>query len=427
MSKEQGNPVALMVENSTPAVQNQQSTIEIAEAPSRIAPRLTTVMVGCDPVGSSTLRHILMQTGVVNDVLEWASPTSVELQSAQDVPDVVFLELSGDNEVDFAFSQALFKLRPTVTIAVCSANKKTNPEFLLQAMRAGVREFLEKPYDRIDVTALVTRVNAAQGGETARPAVTGKLLAVLGIKGGVGTSTVAVNLAVQLARTPGKSAVLLDFSRPMGDVAALLDLKPQFQLRDALDNYKRLDATMLSGLLTTHNSGLHVLSGASRLEDWDARAFSAVERLVEVAQRTFDFVVMDLGSFYSAEWQNLLQGSEVLLVSEADLTGLAKLQRHLKALANLGVSSGHVRLVINRWHKHDEDALEKVEKDMRTPVFARLPNNFKQVTDATLRGGTVEKGRDSLSSGFQEMAGKLAGKRFLKESKKSMLGQMFSF
>src|SRR5439155_25793506 len=137
------------------------------------------------------------------------------------------------------------------------------------------------------------------------------LFVVLGTKGGVGTSTVAVNLAVQMAQIPGKSTVLLDFSRPMGDVAALLDLKASFQLRDAFENFKRLDSTLLSGLLTSHKSGLKVLSGATHLEDWQHASFSAMERLVEIVQQTFDFVFMDFRSFYSAAWQSVLRAAWV--------------------------------------------------------------------------------------------------------------------
>jgi pilus assembly protein CpaE len=428
MWKEQANPAALLVETVKPAAQSNHLAAISADSDAGPEARLSAAMVSSDPVGASTLRHMLMQSGWVSEVQEWASPATVQLHSAQDVPDLVFLNLSGDNEADFAFSQSLVKLRPGVTIAVCSANKQGNPDFLLQAMRAGVREFLEKPYDRIDVSAVIRRVaDATSQTQAPKKTRSGKLLTVLGTKGGVGTSTVAVNLAVQLARTPRKTVALLDFSRPMGDVAALLDLKPRFQLRDAMQNFKRLDATMFAGLLAKHSSGLHVLCGASRLEDWDRAEFAAVQRIVEVAQKTFDIVVMDLGAFYSAEWQSELQGSEVLLVSEADLPGLAKLQRHLDALAKLGVPSTKIRLTINRWHRHDEEALKKVEKDMRTPVFARLPNDFKLVTDATLRGLTVDRGSDSLANGFQEMARRFAGSELGGEAKKSRLTQLFSF
>ena len=370
---------------------------------------------------------MLLQTGLVREIRDWASAKAVELRHSQDVPDVVFLDLNGTAQSDFAFAQQLAKLRPSVHIVACSAKKESNPDFLLQAMRSGVRDFLQKPYDRIEVSSMMVRVNNEHSSEMPRPAVTGQLFVVLGTKGGVGTSTVSVNLAVQLARIPGKSTVLLDFSRPWGDVSGLLDLKPAFQLRDAMESFKRLDPTLLSGLLTPHKSGLKVLAGAQQLEDWQHGSQPAIERLVEIAQQSFTFVVMDFGSFYSSQWQNVLQAAEILLVSEADLPGLAKLQRHLRALGNLRVSSAQVRLIINRWHRHDEVALEKVEQGMKVPVFARLPNNFKRVSEANVRGDSLKQDGDPLSAEFNKMAARLAGRDLTKQAKKSRLGQFFAF
>jgi Flp pilus assembly CpaE family ATPase len=122
-----------------------------------------------------------------------------------------------------------------------------------------------------------------------------------------------------------------------------------------------------------------------------------------------------------------LQAAEILLVSEADLPGLAKLQRHLRALGNLQVSSSQVRLIINRWHRHDEVALEKVEQGMKVPVFARLPNNFKQVSEANVRGDSLKQDGDPLSAEFGKMAARLAGLDLTKQGKKSRLGQFFAF
>jgi pilus assembly protein CpaE len=387
---------------------------------------LSFAIAGSDPAACSNLRHMLLQTGFAKEIHEWASAKAVELRHSQDVPDVVFLDLNGTPESDFAFAQQLAKLRPSVHIVACSAKRESNPEFLLQAMRSGVRDFLQKPYDRIELCSLIDRVSGEHLRVMPRRSVTGKLFVVLGTKGGVGTSTVSVNLAVQLAKIPGKSTVLLDFSRPMGDVAGFLDLRPSFQLNDAVENFKRLDPTLLSGLLTQHKSGLKVLAGASRLQDWQHASASAIERLVEIAQQSFDFVVMDFGSFYSPDWQNVLQAAEILLVSEADLPGLAKLHRHLGALAHLQVSSSQVRLIINRWHRHDEPALEKVELGMKIPVFARLPNNFKQVSEANVRGDSLKQDGDPLSAEFHKMATRLAGQNLAKQTKKSRLGQFFS-
>lgn len=427
MYKEQPSPAVLMVESAASAsgtsIWNSESTAQ----PASTLPVLSAAITGLDPVSSSTLRHMLLQTGLVKDVREWASDKMAQLRHSQDVPDLIFLDLNGKAELDFTVAQQLTRLRPSVHIVACSAKRESNPDFLLQAMRSGVREFLQKPFDRVELSSLISRVSNEYTQVAPSRTATGKLFVVLGTKGGVGTSTVAVNLAVELAQFPGKSAILLDFSRPMGDVAALLDLKPSFQFRDAMENFSRLDSTLLGGLLTAHKSGLKVLAGATHLEDWQHASFPALERLVEIAQHGFDFVVMDFGSFYSAEWQNILRAAEVLLVSEADLPGLAKLHRHLGALANLQVSSAQMRLIINRWHRHDEQALEKVENDMKMPVFARLPNNFKQVSEASVRGDSLKKDGDALSGEFHKMATRIAGFKPGTQTKKSRLAHFFSF
>jgi pilus assembly protein CpaE len=426
MLRELDSPTALVVNAPAPVHETSVGDIESIRTSSLSSSLLSVAITSSDAVACSSLRHMLLQTGLVKEIHDWASAKAVELRHSQDVPDVVFLDLNGTAQSDFAFAQQLAKLRPSVHIVACSAKKETNPDFLLQAMRSGVRDFLQKPYDRIELSALIVRVSGEHSRETPRRAVTGKLLVVLGTKGGVGSSTVSVNLAVQLARIPGKSTVLLDFSRPMGDVAGFLDLKPSFQLSDALENFKRLDPTLLSGLLAQHKSGLKVLAGAAQLQDWEHASNSAIERLVEIAQQSFDFVVMDFGSFYSADWQNVLRASEILLVSEADLPGLVKLQRHLDALGNLQVQSSQVRLIINRWHRHDEPALEKVEQGMKIPVFAKLPNNFKRVSEATVRGDSLRQDGDPLSAEFSKMASRLAGLDFTEAPRKSRLGQLFS-
>lgn len=369
---------------------------------------------------------MLEQSGLASDVQEWAWLNELKLRNAQDVPEVVFLDLSAGMGAEFIFAQELSKLRPSVHIIACSAKTETNPEFLLQAMRSGIRDFLQKPYNRVEVGALMHRLADECGMRPAKKPSGGRLFVVLGTKGGVGTSTVAVNLAVHLAQIQGKRTLLADFSRPMGDIAALLDLKPSFQIRDAVENVKRLDATLLGGLLTPHKSGMQVLAGAQRPEDWQEASAATVERIVDIVQQEFDFVVMDLGAFYSPDWRNVLHASEVLLISEADLPGLAKLHKHLGALARLGVPPSQTHLVINRWHRQDEEAVSQIASNTKMPVFARLPNNFKQVTEATVRGVPVVKNSDGLAAGFQEMAAKLAGAGNQAARKKSRLGQFFS-
>src|SRR5260370_3357805 len=234
MYREQVSPSTLMVETSSAARETSAHTHDSGAHQAVAAPVLSVAIVGSDPVGGSTLRHMLLQTGLVKEIQEWPSFKTVELRHSQDVPEVVFLDLSGSGESDFAFAQQLSRLRPSTHIIACTAKRESSPEFLLSAMRSGVRDFLQKPYDRAELSSLIARISSHQSPKASARTVTGQPLVVLGTKGGVGTSTVAVNLAVQLAQISGKTTMLFDFSRPLGDVAALLDLKPSFQVRDAL-------------------------------------------------------------------------------------------------------------------------------------------------------------------------------------------------
>jgi pilus assembly protein CpaE len=162
----------------------------------------------------------------------------------------------------------------------------------------------------------LTRFFRQLAGNQARPVE--KLIVVMGTKGGVGASTVAVNLGVQLTRLTQKRVVLLDFARPLGYVSILLDLQPRFSLCSGADNLDRLDTHFFGDLQTRHPSGLEVLAGTSSPDEWQSIPLAALTRVVEIAQKSSDFVLMDLGSVYSSEWSPILSlADKILLVAEA--------------------------------------------------------------------------------------------------------------
>jgi pilus assembly protein CpaE len=150
---------------------------------------------------------MLLQTSQVRNIRDWVSPATLELLHAQDVPDVVFLDMNADGAADFSLAQQLVKLRPSVHIVACSARNLTSPDVLLQAMRSGVRDFLQKPYDRSELSSLIARVVLERRPESASRTSAAKLLVVLGTKGGVGTSTVAVNSRCSFGPDAGQESV----------------------------------------------------------------------------------------------------------------------------------------------------------------------------------------------------------------------------
>jgi pilus assembly protein CpaE len=240
----------------------------------------------------------------------------------------------------------------------------------------------------------------------------------------VGTTTVAVNLGVQLSTYARKHVVLLDFARPLGNVHLLLDLHPRFVVRDAVENLDRLDSHFFSGLLTPHKTKLEILGGATQLEEWQNIRIAPLERVVNVAQASSDVVLVDVGSQFSSEWNPMFQSARmILLVAEANVPSLWTLERRLLAMAGFGIDPERIRVVINRWHKGDEEALKSIEKSIKRPIFACLPNDFRKASMAVNLGmPLMENHNNILTNRYRQLAGQLTGVEPMTAGKKAGLG-----
>jgi pilus assembly protein CpaE len=318
------------------------------------------------------------------------------------------LDIGEDPDPFFEFASHLRRRKPTVHMIVCSNVQHPDTELLLHAMRNGIQDFLAKPLEPGPLHNTLARFQKERGGESEG---FDKLIIVLGAKGGVGTTTVSVNLAVQLAHITKKRVGLLDFGCPIGHVSLMLDLQQRFSIRDAVENMERLDAHFFTGLLTRHKSGLEVLAGTSTPDDWLRITVPNLVRLIHVAQGAFDHVVVDYGSMYSSEMRSILGlARTILLVAQADVPSLWTLSRHISALSDIGVDPSTINIVANRWHKRDEEALRSVEKSLKRNVLARLPNDFKQVSEATNLGTPLgNTSHDPLVAKFRSLAYQVSG------------------
>src|SRR6201984_907304 len=228
---------------------------------------LTAAIASSDLTSSAQMLAGLEQTGLVSSVLQWVVPADRMPDSSQSMPDVVFLDLARDLDPFFVFANRLPKNKPPVKLIACSAAVPPQPSLLLEAMRSGVQDFLGKPVQTDSLKDLLLRI--AEDLHTKDFTSQDKLIVIMGAKGGVGATTVAVNLGVQLATFARKRTALLDFARPLGNVHLLLDLHPKFGIRDAIEGLDRLDSHFLAGLLTKHKTKLEILAGATQPERWE--------------------------------------------------------------------------------------------------------------------------------------------------------------
>jgi pilus assembly protein CpaE len=218
-----------------------------------------------------------------------------------------------------------------------------------------------------------------------------KSIVVTGSKGGVGATTVALNLAVQLAQLTAKRVALLEFARPFGQIGLMLDFHPRFTLLDALERVDRLDQALFASLCTRHKSGIEILAGplhaALRAEQRQAVTLEALLCILELARGAFDFVVVDLGFVNAAEWSRVLLAADtLLLIAEPSALALGMLERYLHAVDSAGLDRARFQIIINRARQNDDEPVLQAEKILKQTFLARLPNDFRQVSEAVTLG-----------------------------------------
>jgi pilus assembly protein CpaE len=221
--------------------------------------------------------------------------------------------------------------------------------------------------------------------------VGGNTIVVTGSKGGVGTTTVALNLGVQLAVRTNRRVALVDLARPFGQISLMLDLDPRFTVLDALERIDRLDEPLLASMALKHKTGIEILAGPlhSRMkpEQRQSVTIEALCRLVEIADGAYNFVIVDMGVVNAAEWAGVLrQATAILLVAEPTPLALGMIERHMAAAAPAGVDCQTIEIVLNRCRQNDDEAVAEFEKRRGRPILMRLPNDYRQLTEAVRLG-----------------------------------------
>lgn len=387
---------------------------------------LRAAIASSDLASSAQLLASLEQTGGVGSVRQWTVPVEKLPDAREAMPDLVFLDMGRNPEPFLQFAAQLRRNWPAVKLIACSASVPPNPQLLLEAMRSGVQDFIVKPVEDAALRDLLQRI--AKDLKTEELVSNEKTIVIMGAKGGVGTTTVAVNLGVQLATFAHKRTALLDFARPLGNAQLLLDLHLRFGLRDAVENLDRLDKHFLAGLLTGHKTKLELLGGVTQPEEWQDIDVNVLDRVVNVATNSFDIVLVDMGSQFSSDWSAILRMAHlILIVAEANVPALWALERRLMALKGFGITD-HARVIINRWHKGDDEILKNIEKQVSRPVFACFPNDFRKASQAMNLGTPLQENHNNaLNHRYRQAAGRLAGIDTAMRERKGTLPGLFSF
>jgi pilus assembly protein CpaE len=288
--------------------------------------------------------------------------------------------------------------------AVFAIGSISQPQVIVNAMRAGAREFIERPTTTTDLLEAFVRLSAAQR-RVKQEGARGKVFSVINAKGGSGATTVAVNLALALQSSHGQTA-LVDLA-PLGHAALHLNVKPLFSVADATRNLHRMDASLLESFMVRHNGGLQLLAGTSTPATLDPSTAEFV-RLFDMMVSHYRYVVVDVSTRFDACSRLVSNLSEcVLLVACTDVASLwsaARVQQYL------GESGGRerVRLVLNRFRKVPGFSETDAEAAAGAKLLWRVPNQYFAVSTAIDRGvPLMEQSHTEIARCFAGLAQEL--------------------
>jgi pilus assembly protein CpaE len=229
---------------------------------------------------------------------------------------------------------------------------------------------------------MAARLDAAPGDRT--PTTT---LAFFGAKGGVGTTTVAVNCAVEIARLGDRATLIVDLKPGLGEVSLFLGLRSRYTLLDALDNLHRLDAEFLRELVVKHKSGLELLAGSANFDRPGGSDSSAVEEIFKILRRYYEFIVIDVGNEITPCATAALYASDsICLVTNPDVPSVRNAQRLLEKISQIGASSHRIRVVLNRAAEPFPIPLQQIESALGHEIAQVFPSDYKVVSSALNSG-----------------------------------------
>ncbi len=336
----------------------------------------------------------IKNTKVKNELIEIISSMTgfrVMTFSDQKDCDIIVLEIGDDLEKEFQFIRSLQDSGSTKEIFLTSS--RTEPDILLRALRVGAKEFFTQPMKRDEIIHALgkfreRRVYSPSNGNGKKK---GKIINVLGSKGGIGTTTISVNLALSLLASPDdnqRSVALVDLNLLFGEVPLFLGLKPVFSWGEVVQNISRLDATYLNSVIAKHDSGMHVLPSPSQFDGVNVANPEIIGKILQLMQKEYDYIVVDSGQSLDDMSLKVLELSDTVLINSIlSLPCLINCKRLLESFWRMGYPRNeYIKVIVNRYHKSSVISLKDAEKGIQRKIFWTVPNEYQMTMSAINQG-----------------------------------------
>jgi pilus assembly protein CpaE len=307
--------------------------------------------------------------------------------------DILVLEIGNSPETEFETISSLLHENAVEILFLTSA--RMTPDILLPALRAGAKEFFQQPINKDEVVGAFDKIlqksreNNQPGEEDTR---LGKIFSVIGAKGGVGTTTFAVNLAAAVqAQDKEKLVALVDMNILLGEVPLFLDLETNTDWEEIGKNFSRMDASYLQSAMARHSSGVFVLPAPSKLDTETHLPSGFLFHLLRSMRKFFDYIIVDSGMYIDdASFKIFAESEAVYLVSILSLPCLINVRKLQESIITTGgVAKDKLHIIANRYEKKAQISISEAAKVIGGNISLTIPNNYSVAMSAINSGRTI--------------------------------------
>jgi pilus assembly protein CpaE len=297
------------------------------------------------------------------------------------------------------------------TLNLFAASDDLNSDTLIAAMRSGCSEFLAKPFNAHKVSDALAHVEARRHIRDDE-ATTGRIISLIGGKGGTGVTSLALHLALNLVQRHKQKCMLVDLHHALGDASLYLGLaRRKFSFYELVQNTDRLDSELLQGFLLQHESGLHVLDSSETIDSSSQASSEAIEHTLAFLADNYQFVIIDCPPGIAEDTSAAIRQSDQLsIIITPELPAIRNALRLVEYLVSMHYPDKNIDIVLNRCAKTNALSEKEIESALRRPIAVRVPNSFDEISQSINAGMPISHGRKSnLPLAFDHWADKLFG------------------
>ena len=327
-----------------------------------------------------------------------------EIKKSEKLP-LVFIDIS---ENDKFINNKLEEIK-LVTSKIIITSKDYSTNTIIKAMRLGAREFLPKPVIKEDLKRILSILLQEEDFDNESAS---KIITVYSNKGGIGKTTIASNLAYELAKTTRDKVALIDLNLQLGDISAFLNLNPSFDVAYVINNLiDKKEDLILNAFEKYDNTNLFILADPNYIEESGSIKPQKIEDLFNTLKKIFPYIIVDMSSNIDSNSLKILDKSDwILFTTIVNIPAIRNAQRCINLFNARRYSPDKVKVIINRYMENDEIKIEDIENTIDKKIYWKIPNNYFSIMESINRGIPVSlvNTNSNIANSFRDLATKIS-------------------